>query len=202
MVKVKICGIRRIEDVYMMNELKPDYVGFVFAESKRKVSIEEAERLSRELDKDIKKVGVFLEQDLNFIKAAFEKARLDIIQLHGENQEVYCKSIDFGEVWRAVRISSVEDIENIKREAAAGILLDSKIEGSYGGSGKSFEWKVAEDIGKSQKIILAGGLNESNVKEGIRIVKPYAVDVSSGVEVNGFKDYEKCKSFIRKVKEA
>lgn len=197
MVRIKICGIKSLEEIHMMNELMPDYIGFVFAESKRKVSLLQAQLLSRALSKEIKKVGVFVKEDLSFIKEAAQIADLQVVQLHGENSFQY--DINFAEVWRAVRINRREDMKSLDLRKEA-LLLDSKVEGQIGGSGISFDWNIARDIGRNLKIILAGGLKEHNVKEAIEIIKPYAVDVSSGVETNGVKDFEKCKNFIRKVR--
>ena len=201
MIKVKICGLRRSIDIDYVNELKPDYVGFVFAESIRKVSLREAKELVKHLNKDIKIVGVFVNEDKDKVKAIAAAVGLDILQFHGCEDNEYISDFKGYEIWKSVRVKSQEDLKDIFKYTVDGVLLDSKIEGVVGGSGMSFDWTVTDSLELINKQILAGGLSIENVQRAIEIVKPYAVDVSSGVEINGFKDYNKIKEFIRKVRE-
>ncbi|KPU43597.1 N-(5'-phosphoribosyl)anthranilate isomerase [Oxobacter pfennigii] len=196
MVKVKICGLKRSEDIKYVNALKPDYAGFVFAKSKRQVTLSEAGELIANLNKGIKKVGVFVDEDIEKVKDASFALKLDIIQLHGNEPNEYIKKLNGYEVWKAVSIKSHEGIKRLKQYNADAILLDQ----GGGGTGISFDWDIIKGISVNTPIILAGGLNSQNVEDAIKTVKPYAVDVSSGVETDGFKDCSKIYDFIKKAR--
>ncbi|GIM29808.1 N-(5'-phosphoribosyl)anthranilate isomerase [Clostridium polyendosporum] len=198
MTEVKICGIRRKEDIEAVNEVMPHYIGFVFAKSKRRVSIEEAENLCRDLKPGIKKVGVFVNEDYEFIKQAKEACKLDVIQLHGsENPDDY---LDLGcELWKSISIKSKEDLLKESSYNNAGILLDTYSPNMAGGSGESFCWDYLKDYEFKNKWILAGGINIPNVDKALSY-KPHVIDVSSGVETDGKKDRNKIIEFVRKVK--
>ena len=200
MALVKICGLRREEDILYANDLKVDYVGFVFANSKRQVTLEIAKGLVNRLDKDIKKVGVFVNEDVGRINEVCKNLSLDVIQLHGDEPPDVIGMFDL-EVWKAIRVRDRKDIEKAKGYKSQGVLLDTYVEGTYGGTGKMMDLEVLKDINIDAKVILAGGLNVKNVGLGIDKVKPYIVDVSSGVETDGYKDYEKMKEFVRRVRE-
>lgn len=200
MVKVKICGLRRKEDIEYTNELKPDYVGFVFAKSKRQVEVEQALYLIRLLDKEIKTVGVFVNEPVeNALKIA-QTLNLDVLQFHGDETQDYIDNFKNFTVWKAIRIKDKEDLEKTKEFKVNSFVFDTFTKNEYGGTGKTFNWEVLKGFELNVPIILAGGLNENNVEEAIRIVNPYAVDVSSGVETEGYKDFKKMKSFIEKVR--
>lgn len=200
MVKVKICGLRRKEDIEYTNELKPDYVGFVFAKSKRQVEVEQALYLIRLLDKEIKTVGVFVNEPVeNALKIA-QTLNLDVLQFHGDETQDYIDNFKNFTVWKAIRIKDKEDLEKTKEFKVNSFVFDTFTKNEYGGTGKTFNWEVLKGFELNVPIILAGGLNENNVEEAIRIVNPYAVDVSSGVETEGYKDLKKMKSFIEKVR--
>lgn len=200
MVKVKICGLRRKEDIEYANELKPDYVGFVFAKSKRQVEVEQALYLIRLLDKEIKTVGVFVNEPVeNALKIA-QTLNLDVLQFHGDETQDYIDNFKNFTVWKAIRIKDKEDLEKTKQFKVNSFVFDTLTKNEYGGTGKTFNWKVLKGMELNVPIILAGGLNENNVEEAIKIVDPYAVDVSSGVETEGYKDFKKLKSFIEKVR--
>ncbi|MBE3592772.1 MAG: phosphoribosylanthranilate isomerase [Thermoanaerobacter sp.] len=200
MVKVKICGLRRKEDIEYANELKPDYVGFVFAKSKRQVEVEQALYLIRLLDKEIKTVGVFVNEPVeNALKIA-QTLNLDVLQFHGDETQDYIDNFKNFTVWKAIRIKDKEDLEKTKEFKVNSFVFDTFTKNEYGGTGKTFNWEVLKGFELNVPIILAGGLNENNVEEAIRIVNPYAVDVSSGVETEGYKDFKKMKSFIEKVR--
>ena len=202
MVKVKICGIRREKDVEFINKYKPDYIGFVFAKSKRQVDVNTARELGKKIDRGIKKVGVFVNEDVEIVKKIAVCANLDIIQLHGDEDEAYIKKLDGFTIWKAVSINSEEDISEFKNYSAAGFLVDSSDGSNRGGTGKTFNWNFLKTMENqiSKPIIAAGGLNIDNVEKCIRTLSPFAVDVSSGVETDGFKDEEKIKNFIMRVR--
>ncbi|MGO4986934.1 MAG: phosphoribosylanthranilate isomerase [Gallicola sp.] len=197
--KIKICGLQSAEDIEMVNELMPEYAGFVFCESRRKVSKEKAEELIKSLDSKIKKVGVFLDQDLEEVHNIAQDCSLDILQFHGSESQQYCNSF-IQEIWKSFLVEDESSLEMLENYSTEGYLLDSFVKRVAGGSGKKFNWEILENKEIPRTFILAGGLNSENVQEGIRRTKPDIVDVSSGVETNGCKDYQKIKEFIRKVR--
>jgi phosphoribosylanthranilate isomerase len=200
MPEIKICGIKNIEDINIVNRLVPDYIGFVFADSKRKISPEKAKMLMSKLSNMIKIVGVFLDADIKFVKEVLNQVEIDIIQLHGnEDMKYILKLKEFfnGEIWKSVPVCNNfkgSFINRIPNDIT--IIFDSK----KGGSGESFDWEKIKGISEKRKIVLAGGLNSNNIKMAIDIVKPQVVDVSSGVEKEGRKDPEKTEKFMRSVK--
>ncbi|MCR4430353.1 MAG: phosphoribosylanthranilate isomerase [Tepidanaerobacteraceae bacterium] len=200
MVAVKICGLRRPEDINYANLLRPDYAGFVFAPGKRRISFEEAEQLISILDKRIKRVGVFLNERRDVILEACEQLDLDVIQLHGDEPPESVKGYGKVAVWKAIRVENADSLKTAKDYEVNGILLDSAAKGLYGGSGVRFSLDLLEGVQFRQKVILAGGLDAENVAEAILKARPHAVDVSSGVETGGFKDFEKMKKFVERVR--
>jgi len=202
MIKVKICGIKRKNDVEIVNKYMPDYVGFVFADSKRKVTIESAKLLSYGLDKNIKKVGVFVNENYETVKNIAHALKLDILQLHGSEGNEYIKRFRDYEVWKAFSLNSQKDIKLINECCADAFLIDGSDGKKVGGTGKVFDWKLLKSIKSyiEKPIIAAGGLDENNVETCIKELKPFGVDVSSGVETEGFKDEAKIKNFIMKVR--
>lgn len=194
-MEIKICGIRRREDIEIINKYQPDYIGFVFAKSKRQVTPQQAAKLSEMLTGDTKTVGVFVNASYGDIKNAVDVAGLDVVQLHGDEDEEYIKNLDVGcEIWKAVRVRDGADIPDVK--GADRLLLDKYTEKEYGGSGKTFDWSSVRTVKTDKPIILAGGLDKNNVNNGIKIFHPVCVDVSSSVETDGFKDEKKIKEFI------
>jgi phosphoribosylanthranilate isomerase len=205
MIKIKICGLKRVEDIKYVNELLPDYVGFVFAKSSRQVTLGEASKLIGLLDKNIKTVGVFKDEEIEKVKYAAGYLKLDIIQLHGNEDGEYIKKLSDFKVWKAAGIDSEaicmdEGTNRIYGYEAEGILLDSIVNGVKGGTGTSFSWDIINNLNSGKKIILAGGIDPENVENAIKKVRPYAVDVSSGVEEDGVKSYKKMKKFIEKAR--
>jgi phosphoribosylanthranilate isomerase len=205
MIKIKICGLKRVEDIEYANELLPDYVGFVFAKSRRQVTLCEASELIGLLDKSIKTVGVFKDEEIENVKYVAGYLKLDIIQLHGNEDGNYIKKLSDFKVWKAAGIDSEavcldESIKRMYGYEAEGILLDSIVNGVKGGTGTSFSWDIINNLNSGKKIILAGGINPENIENAIKKVRPYAVDVSSGVEEDGIKSYEKMKKFIEKAR--
>lgn len=199
MIGIKICGLKRDEDIEYVNRLKPEYVGFVFAKSKRQIDSYMARKLIDGLNKDIKKVGVFSNNSIKEVKEIQRVCNLDVLQFHGDEDPSYCNY--FGrEVWKSFLIKDEKSLEVLDRYTIDKYLLDTWIEGKSGGTGKQFNWELAADISKNKNIVLAGGLFPGNVKKAIKIVKPALVDVSSGVETDGVKDFEKIKDFIEKIR--
>lgn len=203
MTKIKICGLRRVEDIDMVNENLPDYVGFIFAESKRKVTKERAKELIDRLDKRIKTVGVFVNEREEDVGEIAKYCNLDILQFHGEENIKYCDFFkDRYEIWKAfsVKGSGVEK-ELIKYKEYTNLcLLDAYNKDIRGGSGKIFNWDLIQGISKKYKIALAGGITSENILRAIEKVKPYIIDLSSGVETDGFKDRKKIKEVIKKIR--
>jgi len=196
MTKVKICGLSRHEDVDIVNAERPEYIGFVFADSRRKVTPEQARGMREKLCSDIKAVGVFVNEPAENIISLVRDGTIDAVQLHGSETEEYIRrlkgSIDVS-IIRSVNLRD-GDLQKKIGTIADYLLLD----GGAGGEGSIFDWSLAKDIGRPY--FLAGGLCPSNVAEAIERTRPFAVDVSSGVETEGLKDPEKIREFIRKVR--
>lgn len=197
MTKIKICGITRPCDIEYLNELLPEYAGFVFAKSKRQVDKNSAYNLIKNLQSGIKKVGVFVDEKPNTVLEIAEKLGLQVLQFHGHENQKYINRFKGYEIWKALKINNIESISKIKNYNCSKFLLDNTVSGS----GEIFNWELAEKKVDGSTIMLAGGLTSENVEEGIMKLMPYGVDVSSGVETDGFKDYKKIKEFIKKVRE-
>ncbi|MEQ2130330.1 phosphoribosylanthranilate isomerase [Caldanaerobacter subterraneus KAk] len=200
MVKVKICGLRRLEDIYYANQLQPDFIGFVFSESKRRVDLKEALEFVKRLKEGIKKVGVFVNEPIEKVMEIAEKLKLDVLQFHGDETQEYIDNFKNFTVWKAIRIRSNLDLKKTGEFKVDAFLFDSFSEKGYGGTGEVFDWNILKAYKREIPVVLSGGLKEENVEEAIKLVRPYAVDVSSGVEVGGYKDFNKMKSFIEKVR--
>ncbi|WP_079509380.1 phosphoribosylanthranilate isomerase [Mesobacillus jeotgali] len=201
-MKVKICGIKTIEAAKHAFKCGADALGFVFADSKRKIKVLEAKEIIEALPEDIWKVGVFVNEDPAKIKEIAETAGLTHIQLHGEELLADFRSIGLPLI-KSVSVKSQEDLKEIEGLNADYMLLDSPPGKYRGGNGSSFDWDLARFLDQSNKNkILAGGLNPENVKLAISKVNPFMVDVSSGVETNGEKDFIKIKHFIKNAKTA
>ena len=207
-IKIKICGLKRIDDAKILNKYVPDYAGFVFAESKRKISFDEAKAIKNILDESITTVGVFVDPDIEDILYLIKNDIIDIVQLHGNEDEDFINKLkEFNSninIIKSIEMNN-EDSENkyddgfnikntIKKWENSNVdylLLDSGK-----GSGKIFNWKLIGDIKKIKKpVFIAGGINNENIKEASKI-KPFAFDLSSGVEENGFKSSKKINEII------
>ena len=228
MTKIKMCGLRKLEDIEAVNECKPDYVGFVFApESRRYVTAEQAAELKAHLDPQIQAVGVFVDEAPERVAALLNQGVIELAQLHGSEDEEYLvrlRELTHKPVIQAFRILSREDVVCAMKSSADEILLDSGA-----GTGSTFNWEVlriesgydraidAEKDGEkpfctkrnrekslyaeeTRPYFLAGGLNPQNVAEAIQRLHPYAVDVSSGIETDGSKDREKIAAFVTAVR--
>lgn len=203
---IKVCGMRRQKDIEYANILKPDYIGFVFANSKRQVSKSKAKELKALLDSDIKTVGIFVNEDINNIIDISNSIDLDIIQLHGDEDKSYIEKLkskiktnakEF-EIWKAIRIKDKDSLKILKDLNVDGFLLDTYSNKAYGGLGQTFNWNLVSNLSLSNKLILAGGLNSENIREAKIMVNPDIIDVSSCVETDGIKDFEKMKIFIER----
>ncbi|EOW9526929.1 phosphoribosylanthranilate isomerase [Bacillus cytotoxicus] len=201
-MKVKICGITDLETAKKAYEYGADAVGFVFASSKRKICPEQVKEITSELPADVMKIGVFVNESVERMEGIATYCKLTHIQLHGDENDHLIKRLNIPSI-KAVGIGNRQDVEQINRYETNYILFDSPKETFRGGNGKTFSWELLTELPKNlrKKSILAGGLHVDNIEEAIRIVQPYMVDVSSGVETDGKKDIEKIKQFIRKVKE-
>lgn len=201
MVKVKICGLKTIEDIRMVNRLKPDFIGFVFAGKKRRIMPEAAIEMKKELLPEIQSVGVFVNEEMNQIIHLAQSEVLDYIQLHGDEGEAYIRQLKERTdkpVIKAVRVRSREDILQAGKLPCDYLLLDTYKAEEYGGSGETFRWGLVPDMEKP--FFLAGGLSAENIAEAVKNCHPWAVDVSSSVETDGRKDEEKVKKFIEAVR--
>ena len=200
-IKVKICGLTRDEDVKAAVAAGADAIGFVFTTSPRRISINTAIRLSSYVPKGVLRVGLFLDQDRSEIDQVINSVSLDVLQFHGSETEQEC--CVFGLPWlKAVAMENAESAKQAESDypGAMGLLLDSHATGKRGGSGKVFDWSLSRPIAKP--IWLAGGLNSTNVAQAIHVVRPFAVDVSSGVEAApGIKDASRIHTFIKAVRE-
>ena len=202
MVKVKICGITNLDDALLAVDAGADALGFVFfGPSPRNVSPEQASAIIRRLPPFIQTVGLFVNESLSTINETADACGLDIIQLHGEESPDFCIGVK-RRVLKALRVRNITSLEPMASYRVSAFLLDAWSPNARGGTGKTFNWDIAASAAKDGKIVLAGGLTTGNIADAIRQVRPYGVDVSSGVEVTpGKKDAVKINEFIRKAKE-
>lgn len=205
-MKIKICGIRREEDVQYLNELRPDFAGFVFADTRRKVTGEQAVTLRRQLDSEIPVFGVFVNAPKEQVAALAEDGTIQVIQLHGDESEEYIcdlRSMTQTPIIKAVRVQTREDVIQADRLLVDGLLLDTFQKGTYGGTGQTFAWDmIPRDL--KHPYILAGGLDSNNLERALAAVQKRgrceAFDVSGGVETDGVKDYYKIKEMIQMIR--
>ena len=215
--KVKMCGISKVETIPAVVEAKPDYMGLVFAPSKRQVTVDQAKTLVEELHKqytkrynngaeqsnndEIKTVGVFVNETLENLVTIAKEANLDVVQLHGDEDEAFIQSIKERsnvEVWKAVQIRSAADAETWIDSSADMLLFDAYHKDERGGTGEVFDWSCLDEF--ERPFMLAGGIDSINVARAIRTVRPYGIDISSGIETDGVKDNEKIKAFTNIVR--
>ena len=197
MTKIKLCGLSRIEDIEAANNLKPDFIGFVFAaKSKRRVSHLKAAELKSKLNPETKAVGVFLDDDLDTVGALMNLGIVDLVQLHGSEDEEYIsklRAITDKPIIKAFIINNEDDVKQAEASSADYILLDGGK-----GEGRAFNWKLLESI--KRPYFLAGGLNADNAEAAVADLHPFAVDVSTGIETGGVKDKEKMTAFVAAVR--
>lgn len=212
MVKVKICGITNKDEIGYLNDLKPDYAGFVFTKSKRQVNIKEADNLVKFLDKNIKTVGVFKDNSINEILDVVTSVPLNVIQLHGKENFEFIKKLKNEtsnmHIWKAISINDKKMIEEFVFNDCSQLINMFLIDGDNPGSGESYSLETLKEIlnkTENRDFFLAGGINPENVEEKILEVMPFGVDVSSGVEEitkEGIrkKSFEKIDIFINNIK--
>lgn len=203
-VKVKICGLRRAEDILSVNSHRPDYAGFILTQGfRRSVTAEDFKELVSQLDKGIKSVGVFVNEPIESVRDSFAPY-LDVIQLHGDEEDGYISQLrEFfkGEIWKAVRAKTAADIEAADRLSAHRLLIDSFVEGVAGGTGKIADTAVIKAAEFSKPFLLAGGIDENNAVTLAKELRPFGLDISSSVETDGFKDDDKIRRIISLIKE-
>ena len=215
--KVKMCGISKVETIPAVVEAKPDYMGLVFAPSKRQVTVDQAKTLVEALHKqytkrynngteqsnndEIKTVGVFVNETLDNLVTIAKGINLDVVQLHGDEDEAFIQSLKGRtnvEVWKAVQIRSAADAEAWIDSRADMLLFDAYHKDERGGTGEVFDWSCLDEF--ERPFMLAGGIDSTNVARAIRTVRPYGIDISSGIETEGVKDDEKIKAFTNIVR--
>ncbi|MFS4085723.1 phosphoribosylanthranilate isomerase [Aerococcus urinaeequi] len=200
MVKVKICGLRRPEDIEAANAAKPDYVGFIFVEgTKRYVEPIQAAQFRKDLAGDIQTVGVFVNARIEKIVAICKAGIIDVIQLHGEEDATYIDQLK-GQVDQEIIKSVAVGDELVVDPNQADYLLFDSLSPSRGGSGKVFDWQMVSAY-QEKPFFLAGGLGVENIEEALKVVQPYAVDASSSLETDGVKDPVKMQEFVAKIRE-
>ena len=192
MTKVKICGLSTKEAVETAVSAGADYIGFVFAPSKRQVTLEQAAELAKFIPSHIQKVGVFVSPSRADLLEAIEKVGLDLVQVHGQVVDKLFENLPCG----SIQAVQVDEGGHVPNSQADYLLFDAPV----AGSGQTFDWGQLDTTELSQPFFIAGGLNEDNVARAIQHFSPFAVDVSSGVETDGQKDHEKIRRFIERVK--
>ncbi len=202
MTRIKICGITRVQDVQAVASSGADALGLVFYDkSPRYVTLQQAAQLSAAIPQPVIQVGLFVNASAETVRDVLQHVPLDILQFHGEEEPEFCAQ--FGRpYWKAIRVKPGVDLLQCaaRYQAAQGLLLDTYIKGTHGGTGASFDWTLIPH-NLPLPVILSGGLNADNVVEAIKQVRPWAVDVSSGVEAaKGIKDAAKVAAFINEVK--
>lgn len=201
-IKVKICGIKNEDEIKIINKFPVNYLGFIFAESKRKVFPIEVKKLRDLIRSDIEVVGVFLNQKIDFINETIKESNLQYVQLHGDETVDCCRKVK-AKVWKTISVDEKGFVHNYKNYLSIvdGILLDTVVKGQKGGTGQVFNWEMAKNLSKEFKLILAGGLNPDNILEAINAVKPDIIDLNSGLETKLIKNEEKIATLFDRLKE-
>lgn len=200
MTKVKICGLMEPQHVQAAVDAGVDAVGFVFAPSRRRIAIAQAKELAHFVPDHVMKIGVFVDAAQEEMEQAFREVPLDFIQFHGDEMEEFIKNVALPSI-KVVSVRNEEDVKRAQHIQAEYVLFDTPGTEFRGGSGEVFDWGLLNGDLPRSRMILAGGLNVRNVKEAIRKVRPFMVDVSSGVEIDRRKDETLIREFIRAVKE-
>ncbi|MBI5483220.1 MAG: phosphoribosylanthranilate isomerase [Deltaproteobacteria bacterium] len=201
MVRIKICGITNYEDALVAVEAGADALGFVFYQkSPRHIFPEQAAAIIRRLPPFVQTVGLFVNEEAGIVNETADLCGLDIVQLHGEETPEFCRAVN-RRIIKAFRVRDMTSLDDIKSYPVAASLLDAWSPAAHGGTGKTFNWDIAAAAAVSGRIILAGGLTPENVAEAVQKVRPYAVDVSSGVESEpGKKDAELIRRFFSSIR--
>ncbi len=202
-LRVKVCGTTRLKDALLAVACGADAIGFIFyKKSPRYVTAQTAKDICSKLPPFVHRVGVFVNESAETINRIADRCGLDAVQLHGDESPAFCKKIKC-RVIKAVRIKDSGSFKGLSQYTVDGFLLDTFKEDQWGGTGKVFDWTLAQRAKRYGPVIIAGGLNPRNVKEAIRQARPYGVDVSSGVEQSpGKKDPKKLKAFLKAVRES
>jgi len=200
-VRVKVCGTTRLKDALLAVECGADAIGFIFyKKSPRCVTLKTAKEICSKLPPFVHRVGVFVNETAENVNRIADRCGLDAVQLHGDESPAFCNKIRH-RVIKAIRVQNAGSLKGLSKYTVDGFLLDAFKDDQWGGTGKVFDWDLARRVKKHGPIIIAGGLNPRNVKEAIRQVQPYGVDVSSGVEQSpGKKDPKKLKAFLKTVR--
>jgi len=202
MTWIKICGITNLKDALDAHALGVNALGFIFAPSPRRVEPDVAPKIIRAIPKNLLKVGVFMNEELEEVLRVADYCGLDILQFHGQEPPEYCRQVSIP-VIKAIVVKEAESLREIERYAFASILLDACGPGQAGGTGRTFSWELALEARKKRNFILSGGLNPQNVYRAIQMLRPMGVDVCSGVEkVPGVKDRGKMMEFVKEVRKA
>ena len=200
-VKVKVCGMTSLKDALVAVEVGADAVGFIFyKKSPRSVTMKTVREIVLELPPFVDTVGVFVDETAEQVNKIADYCNLDIIQLHGDESPTYCKKIR-RKVIKAFRIKDMQSVKKISNFQVSGFLLDTFSDNLHGGTGKVFDWNLALPAKKFGPVIMAGGLTPNNVQQAVRQIRPYGVDVCSGVESEpGIKDHKKVRAFLNNAK--
>jgi len=208
--KIKICGLSRIQDIETVNRTLPDFIGFVFAPSRRKVDIVLAAMLKEKLDPRIEVVGVFVNEKIEIITEIYKKGIIDLIQLHGDEDDEYIKNLKESCVCRVIKAVGVgNEMPSLPHESDY-VLFDTLSE-NRGGIGKTFDWRILKEyctaklyspvsLNKKLPFFLAGGLSIENAADAVCLLKPFCIDVSSGVETDGLKDAQKIEKIVNMIR--
>lgn len=201
-MKVKMCGMQRMEDIAYANEVRPDAIGYIFfKKSKRYVTGKQAKSLDQNLNQTIQSVGVFVNETIKNVVEIAKEVPLDVIQLHGDEDLDYIKNLKTKieiPIWKAVRVKETKDIKEAEQLPVDRLLLDTFTEekNMYGGTGKVMNYDLIPKEGISKPFFIAGGLHKKNIKEITEKVHPYGIDISSGIETDGYKDLTKMKEIM------
>lgn len=198
-MKIKICGIKNENEAKIINECMPDIAGFVFASGKRQIDINKAKILKKIINPEIETAGIFVEQNEDEILEIYNEKVIDIIQLHGDYDERTIKNLKEKTGAKIIKVIRVKEGFYKIETLADFILFDAYSKDKYGGLNKTFDWNIK--IISNVPYFVAGGINENNIVEMVKKLTPYGVDISSGVEVNGFKTKEKVFNIIKIIKE-
>lgn len=215
-MKIKLCGMMRECDIAFANEAKPDYVGFIFANTRRKISKEQAITFKNALASDIKAVGVFVDEDVDIVADLANCGAMDIIQLHGKEDALYIeelkKKVDNNiEIFKAVRVKEASQIVEAAKLDVNALLLDTYRKGILGGTGECFDWEIITEARKlsgcadeagyicGKPFFMAGGIDVDNFEQAMKS-NPFGLDISSGIETDGQKDKDKMIEIVRRIR--
>lgn len=203
LTKIKICGIKTVDEVALINRYPVDYMGLIFAPSKRQVTPDTARILRGLMNPEISAVGVFVNEAAETVNRLVLSCNLQVVQLHGDESVDYCRQMK-AKVWKSISVKDEESLKAVETYApyVDAILLDTYSDGQTGGTGKSFNWDLVKSLSEKYPIILAGGLTPANVVAAIETVHPQVVDLNSGLETDLIKDPQKVAKLFENLKEA